>query len=106
MAKRYYDHKMEDTSKKSGSGVIEASARGENYFPTMSGQGRRSIEKPEMIYEDARAIANLPQEVMIKPYEHTKPYLPEDLDDTGRGVDRQMDYDDSQRSRNIYPKKV
>ena len=113
MAKRYYEgsrggerHKMEDTSRKSGKGVIEASPRGEDYFPTMSGQGRRAIEKPEMIYEDNRAIANLPQEVMIKAYPMNGPYMPEDLDDTSRGVDRQEDYDDSQRARNFFPKKV
>jgi len=67
---------------------------------------RSGLEKPEMIYEDRRAIANLPQEVMIKPYPKTGPYLPEGLDDTGRGVDQQMDYDDSQRRANFFPKKV
>ena len=67
---------------------------------------RKGLEKPEMIYEDHRAIANLPQEVMIKPYPKSGPYLPEGLDDTGAGVDRQMDYDDSQRREHFYPKKV
>lgn len=67
---------------------------------------RRGLERPEMIYEDHRAIANLPQEVMIKAYPKSGPYLPEGLDDTGVGVDRQMDYDDSQRRAHFYPKKV
>lgn len=87
-------------------GYEMAMPRGENYFPTMSGQGRRALEKPEMIYEDNRAIANLPQEVMIKPYPRTGPYMPEDLDDTQRGVNEQMDYDDKQRASHFYPKKV
>jgi len=59
-----------------------------------------------MIREDMRAIANLPQEVMMKPYPMTGPYLPEGLDDTIAGVDRQMDYDDQKRRMNFYPKKV
>lgn len=59
-----------------------------------------------MIREDHRAIANLPQEVMIKPYPKTGPYLPEGLDDTIRGVDDQMDYDDSKRRAHFHPKKV
>lgn len=59
-----------------------------------------------MIREDMRAIANLPQEVMIKPYEMTGPYMPEDLDDTIRGVDHQMDMDDSKRRATFKPRKV
>ena len=96
MAKRIYD------SKKIGM----ASPRGVDYFPRMGGEGRADIEKPGMIYEDRRAIANLPQEVMIKAYPMTGPYMPEDIDDTGRGIERQMDYDDSQRRAHFYPKKV
>jgi hypothetical protein len=68
---------------------------------------RRGLEvDDEMIHEDHRAIANLPQEVMIKPYPKTGPYLPEGLDDGLSGVDRQMDYDDKQRREHFYPKKV
>jgi hypothetical protein len=59
-----------------------------------------------MIRENPAAIANLPQEVMIKPYAHAGPYMPEGLDDTIAGVDRQMDYDDSKRYSTMYPKKV
>lgn len=71
-------------------------------------KGRRHQEMMDagMIHEDHREIANLPQQVMIKPYPMTGPYLPEDLDDTIRGVDRQMDYDDSQKMMHFFPKKV
>jgi hypothetical protein len=69
---------------------------------------RRTFEMQEagMIHMDHRAIANLPQDVMIKPYPKTGPYLPEGLDDTISGVDHQMDYDDSKRAKTFYPKKV
>jgi len=114
MAKRRYsservEHQrdMHNDERRSDKGSYRmARPEGENYFPTMSGQGRRSIEKPEMIYEDPRAIANLPQEVMMKPYPRTGPYMPEDLDDTQRGINEQMDKDDSQRRAHFYPKKV
>lgn len=67
---------------------------------------RLEMQDASMIKEDPRAIANLPQEVMIKAYPRTGPYLPEALDDTIRGVDGQMDYDDSKRRAHFYPKKV
>jgi hypothetical protein len=79
---------------------------GAELYEGMPTEMRRGLETPEMIYEDHRAIANLPQEVMIKAYPKTGPYLPEGLDDTINGVDRQMDYDDSQRRSHFFPKKV
>ena len=72
----------------------------------MGARRTQEMQDGGMIREDLRAIANLPQEVMIKPYPRTGPYLPEGIDDTIRGVDMQMDYDDSQRSAHLYPKKV
>jgi len=72
-------------------------------------EARRTQEMEDggMIREDRMAIANLPQEVMIKPYPHNGPYMPEGLDDTIKGVDHQMDVlDDRQRARNNVPKKV
>lgn len=88
MAKRY--HK---------SGVSEGDYAGE--------YARRTQEMQDagMIREDRNAIANLPQEVMIKPYPMTGPYNPEMIDDTISGVDRQMDRDDSQRKSNFRPHK-
>jgi len=75
-------------------------------YAGMEPRRRQELEDAGMIHEDHRAIANLPQEVMIKPYPRTGPYLPEGLDDTIKGVDDQMDYDDKQRRAHFYPKKV
>lgn len=71
-------------------------------------ESRRHMEMMDsgMIHEDRHQIANLPQEVMIKPYPMTGPYMPEDLDDTIRGIDHQMDYDDHKRKEHFMPKKV
>lgn len=69
---------------------------------------RRMLEMKDagMLYEDHSAIANLPQDVKIKPYPKTGPYMPEVLNDDLSGIDAQMNYDDSQRRAHWYPKKV
>ncbi len=59
-----------------------------------------------IIHEDPRAVANLPQEVRYEAYPKAAGYLPEDLDDTLRGVDRQMGYDNRKKMEHFYPKKV
>ena len=67
----------------------------------------QEMEDAGMIHNDRGAIANLPQQVMIKPYPKTGPYMPEMLDDTITGVDHQMDtLDDRQRAKTMNPKKV
>ncbi len=76
------------------------------YYGDMHSRRRQELEDAGMIHEDHNAIANMPQEVMIKPYPNTGPYMPEGLDDTIRGIDHQMNYDDSQRRKTFHPKKV
>ncbi len=76
------------------------------HYEDMDDRHIQEMHDGGMIRENPHAIANLPQEVMIKPYPKNGPMMPESLDDTIAGVDRQIDYDDSQRRRNFYPKKV
>lgn len=85
---------------------LAVKANRNEFYAGMEPRRRQELEDAGMIREDHRAIANLPQEVMIKPYPRTGPYNPEGLDDTIRGVDDQMDYDDTQRAAHWYPKKV
>lgn len=59
-----------------------------------------------MISEDRNAIANLPQDVMIKAYPKAGAYLPEDLNDKISGIDHQINLDDSLRRKSFAPKKV
>lgn len=115
MAKRYYsavNHEADkfNDEKRRGKdpkdGAMGFRHQGAETYADMSGRLTQEMEDGGMIREDRRAIANLPQEVMIKPYPKTGPYLPEGLDDTINGVDMQMDYDDSQRRSHFYPKKV
>ena len=71
-------------------------------------ESRRAQEREDggMLSEDKSAIANMPQSVIIKMYPKSGAYMPENLDDTLRGVDGQMDADDSKRRAHFAPKKV
>ena len=89
----------------SQAGFFHGISSAENYMGMPVGM-RGGLERDPMIHEDHRAIANMPQEVMIKAYPMVGPYMPEDLDDSSRAVDAQMNYDDAQREANFYPKKV
>jgi hypothetical protein len=77
-----------------------------DHYSGESARRTQEMQDAGMIHYNHSEIANLPQEVMIKPYPKTGPYLPEGLDDTIAGVDRQMDYDDSKRREHFHPKKV
>lgn len=76
------------------------------YYAGVNDRRRQEKEDADMIYEDQSAMANLPQNVVMRPYPPTGPLLPERLDDTIRGVDYQMDVDDSQRARHMKPRKA
>ena len=66
---------------------------------------RQELEDAGMIHEDHSAIANLPQNVMIKDYPTGGYYLPEGINDRLSGIDHQMDYDDNKRRQNFNPHK-
>lgn len=63
------------------------------HYEGMDSRRKQEMEDAGMIREDHSAIANLPQEVMMKPYPKDSNYMPEDLDDTLRGIDKQMNAD-------------
>lgn len=68
---------------------------------------RQEMEDAGMIREDRSEVANLPQEVKYGSYwgRVDRGYLDSDLDDTIRGVDRQMDKDESQGRKGMNPHK-
>lgn len=74
-------------------------------YEGFQGRRRQEMEDAGMIREDRSAIANLPQNVMIKPYPKTGPYNPEILDDSIKAVDEQMDADDKGRAKIFAPHK-
>ena len=77
----------------------------EGHYEGHAGRRHQEMMDSGMISEDHSAIANLPQGVMIKDWAHKGSYMPENLDDTARGIDRQMDEDGSKRSRHERPHK-
>ena len=52
------------------------------------------------------AHAGMPTEVVMKPYPKDNSYMPENLDDTIKGVDAQKGMDNSKRRAHNVPKKV
>lgn len=92
-AKRYHDSKK------------DSGAHGPELYSGAA--ARYAMEKKDgsMIHENHNAIANMPQEVMIKPWPARPGYLPEDLDDTISGIDRQLSMDDPKGS-GFKPKKI
>ena len=67
---------------------------------------RQEMEDAGMIREDHSAIANLPQGVEMKPWGSYHAGMPEDLDDTIHGIDKQIGMDDAKRRAHFMPKKV
>lgn len=91
MAKRYYSGKMLEKH---------------DYYAGEESRRHQEMEDAGMIREDHSAIANLPQNVMIKAYPRPDGYMPEVLDDTIRGVDAQVALDNRKRKEHFAPKKV
>jgi hypothetical protein len=69
---------------------------------------RRRLEAQDgaMLNEDHSAIANMPQEVKMHPWPDHNTYLPEDLDDTITGINRQVALDSEKLRKGFNPKKV
>ena len=68
---------------------------------------RQEAQDGSMIREDHTAMANLPQGVVMKPWAEHEAYLPEELDDTIHGIDRQINVlDNGKRNKHLEPKKV
>ena len=113
MAKRYHQSKRarmhEDGRYHYDREEEKASYRrmgGAEHYAGAEPRRRQEMSDMGMIHEDHREVANLPQQVVMRPYGGGSSYLPEDLDDTIRGIQRQMDYDDGKRMQHFYPKKV
>lgn len=111
MATRYHHSKDKfNDEKKHDKGMPSVASRysGDTYgtYSGMSDRLNQEALDGSMIREDHSAVANLPQNVIMRPYRRGGYGIPEGLNDTIEGVDRQMGYDDKKRSEHMYPKKV
>ncbi len=72
------------------------------YGSDMSGlnaERNREARDFSMLSEDHSAIANMPKEIKYHEWPKANMYANSDLDDTIRGVDKQMNEDGSQMAR-------
>lgn len=112
--KRYHQSAMDRMHESAGERAHDMEERAEHrhkgmgpeYYAGADPRRRQEMRDANMIHEDHRAVANLPQNVIMRPYGDAGGYLPEDLDDTIGGVDRQMNYDGKKRNDGFMPKKV
>lgn len=77
------------------------------YYEGMAGRRKQEMEDAGMIHEDHSAVANLPQEVVMRPYPKAPGYQDYGLDDTIGGIDYQMGKDAHAKTikRGPYPEK-
>lgn len=96
----------ESREERSGNRHMDSGAHGPELYSGAAARHAMERKDEGMIYENHNAIANLPQEVMIKPWPVEKGYIPEMLDDGISGIDRQMSLDNAQRRIGFGPKKI
>lgn len=89
MAKRYHESKKHKKS-----------------FMAEHDLRHKYLEDEGMIQEDHYAVANLPQDVKMKPYPPYGGYMPDILDDTRRGIDEMMEESDEKVREFIKPRKA
>jgi hypothetical protein len=105
MAKRYHQSAKDRLAESRG--MERHLYRHTGYYEGMEPRRRQEMEDAGMIHEDHSKIANLPQEAMIKPYPYAGAGMSdrEELDDTIRGIDRQIDGEDRMQAKLMNPHK-
>jgi hypothetical protein len=76
-----------------------------DYYAGREGRMKQEREDGDMLHEDKTKMANMPSEIIMKYYPKNNGYLPEDLDDSIRGIDEQIRKDDSKRQEHFKPHK-
>ena len=94
-------HRMHHDEGADRGGMQEA-----EYYAGVDPRRRQEMMDGMMINEDHRAIANLPQHVVMREYPKAGHTMAPYIDDTISGIDRQMDYDDMMKRRIFAPKKL
>lgn len=104
---RHYSHKPAQH----GKGMASVASRdngmhGEGHYSGMQDRLNQEAVDGSMIREDHSAVANLPQNVIMRPYRKGGYGIPEGLNDTIEGIDRQISYDNKEMDKHMMPKKV
>lgn len=107
MAKRHHSemhHGMRMHHDKKFSNMY-GDAQGNEHYAGIDERRRQEHQDGSMLNEDHMAIANMPQNVIMREYPREGGYIPDVLDDTIRGVDGQMARDNSQKMKHFKPHK-
>lgn len=96
MAKRYYQNKKDRRDESYGM---------KEYYAGKEMRDRMEYDDSGMIREDKSAIANLPQDKMIKMWPQEPGYMYSQLPDTIKGIDKQMADDRRKGKKEKYPEK-
>lgn len=110
MAKRYHqsfkdrldEHRAEERAMHRKAKVV----LGDEYYAGQDPRRRQEMQDAGMINEDHHAIANLPQGVKMTYWPKGGHYIPQQLDDTIRGINDQMDRDGMQMRKHFRPEKI
>ena len=106
MAKRYHQNYKDEGMERRGRRMHGMHGR-DGEYAGMETRRHQEMMDSGMISEDHHEIANMPQNVMMKPWPMAAYDMPEEgLDDTIRGVNEQMNRDGSQMRKHNVAKKV
>lgn len=106
MARKYYQSKSDRKNESSGmKRYMRDMNEKDHSFPRENEYTMRHATGGYLT-EDHSQVANLPQNVVYRPYGDPVPYLPQEQDDTISGIDRQRGYDMGKAMKHFYPKKV
>lgn len=78
---------------------------GDEFYAGMRGRTVQEHEDYTMLHEDRHAIANMPQQVIMKEYPRRHYSMDENLNDDIRGVDVQQRDDGKRQKHGPYPEK-
>ena len=113
--KRRYNSLKPSVTRHEGPAIKESSSdmkferdmyRPVEYYAGESARRMQEMQDAGMIRSDYRAVANLPQDPVMREYPRNGGYIPEGIDDTIRGVDGQIGLDNARRAKTFHPKKV
>lgn len=86
-------------------GGMKRGTPGEGSYEGLESARNQERRDAMMIYEDHSAVANLPQQVIYKPWPSARHYTDYGLDDTISGIDHQENLDNRKMEEHLQPEK-
>ena len=102
--KRYHDP-LRKKHQSNGPYDVAMHRLGDEFYAGYRGRTVQEHGDYMMLHEDRSAIANMPQNVMMKMYPKVNYSMDEGLNDDIRGIDYQMNQDGKRQKKGAYPEK-